>query len=95
MPMDHSKMGADKSMSGMKGEMGQRKAMGDMKMTGNPDVDFARMTRSHHVDGVEMAKAEVANGSDPAMKKVAQKIIDEQTKEIAEFDRWLATQKSK
>lgn len=95
MPMDHSKMGADKSMPGMKGEMGLRKGMGNMKMTGNPDVDFATMTRSHHVDGVEMAKAEVANGNDPAMKKMAQKIIDEQTKEIAEFDRWLSTQKSK
>lgn len=95
MPMDHSKMGADKPMPGMKGEMGQMKGMAGMQMTGDPDVDFATMTRSHHVDGVEMAKAELANGKDPVMKKMAQKIIDAQTKEIAAFDRWLATHKAK
>ena len=95
MPMDHSKMSGDKPMPAMKGDMGRMKGMCDMQMTGNPDVDFATMTRSHHVDGLEMARAELANGKDPAMKKMAQKIIDAQTKEIAEFDRWLAAHKGK
>lgn len=95
MPMDHSKMSGDKSMPGMKGDMGHMKGMGNMQMTGNPDMDFATMTRSHHAAGIEMAKAELANGKDPAMKKMAKKILDAQTKELADFDRWLAAHKAK
>ena len=84
-PMDHSKM--------MSGKMSSD--MGDMKMTGNADHDFAMMMKKHHVDGMEMAKTELAQGKDPAMRKMAQKIIDMQKKEVAQLDKWMAGHKGK
>ena len=34
-------------------------AMSDMRSTGNPDADFARMMIPHHLGAIDMAKAEV------------------------------------
>ncbi len=65
-------------------------AMNNMAMTGDSDKDFAMMMKRHHQKGLEMAKKELANGKSPQMKAMAQKIIDAQTKEIADFDQWLA-----
>lgn len=63
--------------------------MQSMQMTGDVDKDFAMMMRHHHQSGIEMAQIELREGKDPQMKKQAQKIIDGQKKEIAEFDRWM------
>jgi uncharacterized protein (DUF305 family) len=60
-----------------------------MQWTGDTDKDFVRMMRLHHLQGVEMARIELQKGSSPEMKQMAQKIVDSQTKEVAEFDRWL------
>ena len=64
-----------------------------MPMTGDTDKDFAMMMKMHHQKGLEMAKTDVAEGNSRQMKAMAQKIVDSQTKEIAEFDKWLAAQK--
>lgn len=64
--------------------------MSSMKMTGDHDHDFAMMMRSHHQAGLEMARAELKNGKDAQMKKMAQKVINDQTKEIKKLDDWLA-----
>jgi uncharacterized protein (DUF305 family) len=61
-----------------------------MAMTGDSDKDFAMMMKMHHQKGLAMAKKELANGKSPQMKAMAQKIIDAQTQEIADFDQWLA-----
>ena len=61
-----------------------------MPMTGDSDKDFAMMMKMHHQKALEMAKKELADGKSPQMKAMAQKIVDSQTKEIAEFDKWLA-----
>jgi uncharacterized protein (DUF305 family) len=61
-----------------------------MKMTGNADRDFAMMMIPHHQGAIDMAKAELQHGDDPELKKMAQKIIDDQQKEIAELKAWLA-----
>ena len=63
--------------------------MQDMQMSGDNDKDFARMMRMHHQQAVEMAKAQVQHGKDKEMRAMAQKIMLDQQKEIAEFDRWL------
>ena len=64
--------------------------MSSMAMTGNPDVDFAMMMRMHHQGAIDMAQAELKNGKEPQMRKIAQSIVASQKKEIAQFDRFLA-----
>ena len=66
--------------------------MSAMKMTGNADVDFAMMMRNHHQGAIDMAEAELRDGKDPQMKKMAKSIIAAQKKEIATFDKFLAKQ---
>lgn len=83
---EHSKQMHENMMSGMQ-------KMQQLPMTGNMDKDFATMMRHHHMQGIEMAKMEVAHGKSPEMKRMAQKTIKEQQKEIAEFDKWLSKQK--
>lgn len=63
--------------------------MQSMKMKGETDHDFAEMMRMHHQAGVNMAQIELKHGTDPAMKKMAEKIMASQKKEIKEFDQWL------
>ena len=57
---------------------------------GDPDVDFAMMMRMHHQGANDMANAEMSNGKDPQMKKMAKAIVSAQKKEIAQFDAYLA-----
>jgi uncharacterized protein (DUF305 family) len=61
-----------------------------MQSSGNPDNDFAAMMKVHHMGALEMAQAEVAQGTDAEMKAMAQKMIDEQQKEIAELNTFLS-----
>lgn len=57
--------------------------------TGNPDVDFRTHMIPHHQGAVEMAKVALKHAKDPETKRMAQKIIDDQAKEIAEMQDWL------
>ena len=66
------------------------KHMGEMKMTGFVDKDFAMMMIHHHEAAVKMAKDELAHGKNAALKKMAQKIEQDQTNEIAGLKTWLA-----
>jgi uncharacterized protein (DUF305 family) len=67
--------------------------MQEMKPTGDTDKDFAMMMRMHHQQAVDMAKAEVQGGKSSELKAMAQKIIRDQQKEIAQLDKWLAKNK--
>ena len=64
--------------------------MASMKMTGNADVDFAMMMRVHHQGAIDMAQAELRDGKDGQMRKLATNIIAAQKKEIAQLDKFLA-----
>ena len=64
--------------------------MASMKMTGNADVDFAMMMRIHHQGAIDMAEAELRDGKDAQMRKLATNIIAAQKKEIAQLDKFLA-----
>jgi uncharacterized protein (DUF305 family) len=64
--------------------------MAAMKMTGNADVDFAMMMRIHHQGAIDMAQAELRDGKDAEMRRLAKNIITAQKKEIAQFDKFLA-----
>lgn len=63
--------------------------MHSMKPTGDPDYDFAMMMKHHHQGAIDMAKAEVAGGTDETMKAIAQKLIEEQQNENARFDQFM------
>jgi uncharacterized protein (DUF305 family) len=62
----------------------------DVPATGDPDVDFARMMIPHHQGAIAMAKAELADGKDPALRKLAEEIIVAQEREITFLQEWLA-----
>lgn len=62
-----------------------------MKVTQDPDIDYATMMKMHHMGAIEMAKVELQSGSNTEMKAMAQAIIDAQQKEIATLDSFLAS----
>ena len=67
--------------------------MSGMKMTGNVDKDFAMMMKVHHEGAIEMAKGELGDGKEEALKTMSKQIITDQTKEIKQFSEWLSTNK--
>ncbi len=60
------------------------------KPTGNNDVDFAAMMMAHHKGAVEMSKVAIAQGSNAEIKDFAQKVIDDQNKEISFMQEFIA-----
>ena len=70
-------------------QMGSQQMQG-MQMTGDPDRDFVTMMRQHHQQAVEMAKTELKDGKDATAKAFARKLIQEQHKEIKQFEQWLS-----
>jgi uncharacterized protein (DUF305 family) len=96
-PADHSGMPA-MDMSGMDAAhqefMAAMQRMEPSMMGGmlaeDPDVAFACGMIAHHQGAIDMAKVELAHGDNEEAKKMAQKIIDAQMKEIDEFKAWLA-----
>ena len=64
-------------------QMTQR--MNAMIPQGNPDVNFAGMMAAHHQSGIEMAREYLKHGKDEKLRKMAQKMIDEQEKEIKDL----------
>jgi uncharacterized protein (DUF305 family) len=89
MPMDGKMMGNGGDMMSKMGSM--QNQMTAMKPTGNPDIDFALMMRMHYQGAISMAEAELKDGKDPQMKKMATAIIATQKKEIATLDKFLAS----
>ena len=61
-----------------------------MKMSGDFDHDFVKSLRQHHRDGIEMAKLALKHARDPQAREFAQKVVDQQTRELKELDAWLA-----
>jgi uncharacterized protein (DUF305 family) len=57
--------------------------------TGDPDVDFRTHMIPHHQGAVEMAKVALKHARDPATKKMAQKIVKDQEKEVGAMQAWL------
>lgn len=83
MPKDPASQAYMQSMGKMNRDMRSK------PMTGNADQDFARMMVSHHQGAIDMARVELEHGTDPTLKTMAQKVIDDQTKEIQELQDWL------
>ena len=83
-----AKAGGGMDMMSMMKDMNGK--MASMPMTGHTDIDFAMMMRVHHQGAIQMAEAELRDGKEGEMKKMARNIISAQKKEIAELDRFLA-----
>lgn len=64
--------------------------MKGMAMSGNTDKDFVMMMIPHHESAVTMAEDEISHGKNYELKKLSQKIIVDQNKEIKVFKDWLA-----
>lgn len=56
---------------------------------GDSDTDFARMMIPHHRGAMDMAKVEIQYGKDPMLRKMAEKMIKDQEKEVADLEKWL------
>lgn len=69
-------------------QSGMNKMM-SMKMTGDPDHDFAMMLKMHHQSAVEMADMEIRQGKNAQVKALASKIKAGNQKEVKELDRFL------
>ena len=63
-------------------------SMNGMKLTGNQDHDFIMMMIPHHEAAITMSQIELKYGTDPRVKKVAQGVIDGQTKDVHDMKSW-------
>jgi uncharacterized protein (DUF305 family) len=61
-------------------------------MNGDVDHDFATTMMPHHQGAIDMAKAELAYGKDPVMRRLAEEIIVDQQSEIQAMQLWLSKQ---
>lgn len=68
--------------------------MMSMKMTEDPDHDFAMMMKTHHQGAIEMSNIELQQGKNDELKQVAQKIVDDSKKDIADLDKFLSSHKA-
>lgn len=74
----------------MMGIMHQMMAkMDTMKMTKDPDNDFAMMMRTHHQGAIDMANLELKSGSDGTLVQMAHSIITSQQQEISQLTAFL------
>jgi len=87
--------GTSHGMSANHSEMMQKmeamnKAMMGAPMTGNPDQDLVAMMMPHHQGAIDMARIYLRDGKDPEVRRMAQRIIADQEREIAQFKAWQA-----
>ena len=61
-----------------------------IQSSNSPDNDFASMMKAHHMGAIEMAQMEANQGTNPQIKQMAQKMIDDQQKEVAELNTFLS-----
>ena len=66
--------------------------MNEGMLVSDIDAAFICSMIPHHQGALDMAKAELAHGTDPWVKALAQRILDSQAAEIADMIGWLKTQ---
>lgn len=92
MPMNDNSMKGNMSNMPMNGNSNMS---GDMMMKSDPnaasrpyDLQFIDSMSAHHKSATDMAEMALTNSENPELKKFAQKIIDDQKKEIAQMKGW-------
>lgn len=86
-------MNADSAfdMAAMQIMQNMMQQMNSMKMTCDPDIDFANMMIMHHVAGIQMADAELMYGQDPKAKAIAQMTKQGNIESKQRLEAYLAT----
>ncbi len=92
MPMNANSMPSNMSNMPMNGNSNMS-GMDDMKSSPNAasqpyDLQFIDTMTHHHQGAVDMAKVALAKTSNEELKKFAQKIIEDQNKEITQMKDW-------
>ena len=80
------------NMMAMNADMAAMRKMHTAMMSAkgtSADVTFARKMLAHHQGAIDMAQIELKYGSDAEAKRMAQQMIDEQTKSKTELETWL------
>ncbi|GAB2681167.1 DUF305 domain-containing protein [Thalassiella azotivora] len=93
-PTDGSMDGMDHGSGGMghgSGGMMSAEDMTALADASGPDASrlFLQQMIVHHRGAIEMAQAEVTEGSNPAARQLAQKIVEDQEREITEMENLL------
>jgi uncharacterized protein (DUF305 family) len=70
-------------------DMSMMKNMNNAPYSGTPDVDFRTHMIPHHEGAIAMAKVALKYAKDAETKKMAQQIIDQQEKQVADMQAWL------
>ncbi|WP_197464100.1 DUF305 domain-containing protein [Rufibacter sp. DG15C] len=68
--------------------------MQKIKMTGDPDRDFALLMATHHKGALDMAKEEAESGQDTMLVNMARKTLQTQQDERDRLERFADAQKS-
>ena len=87
---NHSVNDGSNLMGSMSSMMVKMKAV---QMTSDFDIDFATLMIQHHQGAVDMSQQELNTGQDVKMKEMAQRIIDMQTKDIADLRTFISSYK--
>ncbi len=57
------------------------------------DHEFAALMSKHHQDGITIANNIITYSKDAGLKDMARKMITDQSKEVEQFEAWLAAHK--
>lgn len=90
--VSHPGMKSDQNTMARHDDMAAMKKMNTAMMAAKgatPDTAFARKMLAHHQGAIDMARIELKYGSDAEAKRMAQQMIDDQTKSKAELEAWL------
>ena len=60
----------------------------DVKLTGDPDRDFATILVAHHEDLIFLARTQLEYGADRQLRQLAQGILEVQQRQIDEVKQW-------
>lgn len=88
--MDHGgSMAADAKTLGLSiDEMGMSMEVSALKTAKPFDRAFIDQMIPHHQGAIRMARAQLAEGSDPALRRISKAIVAAQKQEIAEMNGW-------
>jgi hypothetical protein len=88
-PSTHGSDGDAPATRGFKAAHGAMMRAMAVPYTGDPDVDFRLQMIPHHQGAVAMAQVALAHARDPWTRQLAEAVIVEQQREIAEMEAWL------